>query len=75
MGQPLCKTTWQFLTKLNVQGCLGGSVGWSADSWFQLRSRSHAHGTGPPHQGLHSARSLFGALSPLPLPLLMPSIK
>ena len=52
--------------------CLGGSVGWTTDSWFQLRSWSHDPGIKPgaPPWASHWVWSLVEILSlPLPLPL------
>ena len=54
---------WQSFCSIgSFQGCLGGSVSWVSDSWFQLRSQSQ--GCGMPCGALCSASSLLVPLAP-----------
>ena len=48
---------------VNVLGCLGSSVGWALDSWFQVRSWSQGHGI-KPCVTTGCGSSLLGILSP-----------
>ena len=50
MGEISTEEMWtEIFFKYMKHGCLGGSVSWVSDSWFQLRSGSHESWDGATH--------------------------
>ena len=48
---------FQFCSSISILGLLGGSVGWTSNSWFRLRSWSQGHEI-EAHFGLHTQQGV-----------------